>query len=221
MGLSARVQQTESELWPEADVFVKLSENLRLFFLASGTRIEEQGNNDGSLGVHIDFFSSPLFKKRIELAAKRADVARNKFLQIRVGYLYSRSSKHSTKPFTEHTPTIEVTPRYYFPNHILITSRSRGDLRFLDGVFTPRFRQRLKLERSFELKRTALTPYGQAEAFYDWRYDVFHRFRYTAGMEWELNKHFVLESYYVRQRDNRSSTRFLNAFGLTAQFYVR
>ena len=40
-------------------------------------------------------------------------------------------------------------------------------------------------------------------------------------MEWELNKHFVLESYYVRQRDNRSTTRFLSAFGLTAQFYVR
>ncbi len=92
------------------------------------------------------------------MAAKRADVARNKFLQIRVGYLYSRSSKHSTEPFTEHTPTIEVTPRFYFPKHVLITSRSRGDLRFLDGVFTPRFRQRLKLERTFELKRTALTP---------------------------------------------------------------
>jgi len=60
-----------------------------------------------------------------------------------------------------------VTPRFYFPKHVLITSRSRGDLRFLDGVFTPRFRQRLKLERTFELKRTALTPYGQAEAFYD------------------------------------------------------
>jgi hypothetical protein len=56
IGLPSLAQQTENEFWPEADVFVKLSENLRLFFLASGTRIEEQGNNDGSLGVHIDFF---------------------------------------------------------------------------------------------------------------------------------------------------------------------
>jgi len=221
LALPALAQQTENQFWPEADVFVKLSENSRLFLLVSGTRIEEQGNSDGTMGVHVDFFASPLLKKRMDLAAKRADVARNKFLQIRIGYLYSQSSKRSATTFTENTPTIEVTPRFYFPKQILITSRSRADVRFLDGVFTPRFLQRLKLERTFEFQGHALTPYGHAEAFYDWRYDLFHRFRYTVGMEWELNQHFVLEGYYVRQRDNRSATRFLNAAGLVAQFYFR
>lgn len=121
----------------------------------------------------------------------------------------------------EHTPTLEVTPRYYFPKNVLITSRVRGDFRFVDGVFTPRLRYRQKVERSFQLERTAITPYAHAEAFYDWRYHVWHRFRYTVGAEWELNHRFVLEVYYVRQRDNRSSTRYLNAIGLSLQCYLR
>lgn len=217
----AMAQETSNEFWPELDVFVKLSENSRLFLLASGTHIKEQGNSDGSVGVHLDLFTSPIFKKRLELTARRADVARNKFLQIRIGYLYTRSAKNNSDKFSEQTPTFEVSPRYYFPKKLLITNRARGDLRFLNGVFTPRFRERLKLERTFEFPRTALTPYVHAEAFYDWRYDVWHRFRYIVGAEWELNRRVVVEGYYVRQRDNRSSTRFLNAVGLSLQLYFR
>ena len=58
-----------------------------------------------------------------------------------------------------------------------------------------------------------------AEAFYDWRYHVWHRFRYIAGAEWELNHRVVLEGYYVRQRDNRSSTKYVNAAGIVVQLY--
>jgi hypothetical protein len=214
-------QESSNEVWPELDTFVNLNEHSRLFLLSSGTRTEEQGYSDGALGVHLDLFASPLFKIRLERTARRADVARNKFLQLRIGYLYSRSSKSSSNQFSEHTPTLEVSPRYYFPKNILITNRVRSDFRFLDGVFTPRLRDRLKLERSLRFGRTAVTPYAHAEAFYDWRYDVWHRFRYTAGAEWELSRRVVIEGYYVRQRDNRSSTRYLNAVGVVLQLYFR
>jgi len=215
----AEAEDTANEFWPEFDAFVKLGENTRLFFFGAGTKVKEQGYSDGSLGAHIDIFTSALLKSRFERTRQRADVARNKFLQFRIGYLYSRAAKNSSNQFTEHTPTLEITPRYYLPKHILITSRTRGDFRFVDGVFTPRLRLRQKVERTFHLPRTAITPYGHAEAFYDWRYHVWHRFRYSAGAEWELNKHLVLEGYYLRQRDNRASTRFLNAVGLSVQLF--
>lgn len=221
LALPALGQQAENQVWPEGDFFVNLNQSSRLFVMVTGTRIEEQGNTDGTFGIHYDLFTSPLFKKRLEPIARRADIAKNKFMLIRVGYLYSHSSKHSTSQFTEHTPTIEYTHRYYFAKQILFSARSRGDLRFLNGVFTPRYRQRAKIERTFKLTKTAVTPYVHAEAFYDPRYMVFHLFRYSVGAEWELNKHVVLESYYVRQRDNRSSTRFMNAAGFSVQFYFR
>jgi hypothetical protein len=217
----ATAQESSNEIWPELDTFVKLNEHARLFLLSSGTRTKEQGYSDGALGMHLDLFASPLFKKRLERTAQRADVARNKLLQFRIGYLHSRSAKSSSTQFSEHTPTIEVSPRFYFPKHLLITGRIRSDLRFIDEVFTPRLRYRQKLERTLQLRRTALTPYANAEAFYDWRFDAWHRFRYTVGAEWELSRRVVLEGYYLRQRDNHSSTKYLNAAGMVLQLYFR
>jgi hypothetical protein len=212
-------QEAPNEFWPELNVFVKLRENARLFLLTSGTRVEEQGNSDGQLGVHLDFFSTPIFKSRMERVARRANVATSKLLQVRVGYVYSRSSKTSSSQFVEHMPLVEISGRFYFSKELLVTNRVRADLRIRNGEFTPRFRDRLKLERTFPVLRTSITPYAHAEAFYDWRYDAWHRFRYTAGAEWELNRRVVIEGYYVRQRDNRSETKYLNAVGLALQLY--
>jgi len=106
----ATAQETSNEIWPELNTFVKLNEHARLFLLGSGTRTKEQGYSDGALGVHLDLFTSPLFKIRLERTAQRADVARSKFLQFRIGYLYSRSAKSSSTQFSEHTPTVEVSP---------------------------------------------------------------------------------------------------------------
>ena len=106
----ATAQQSSNEIRPEVDTFVKLNEQTRLFLLGSGTRTKEQGYSDGTLGVHLDLFTSPLFKTRLERTAQRADVARKKFLQFRIGYLYSRSAKSSSTQFSEHTPTVEVSP---------------------------------------------------------------------------------------------------------------
>ena len=218
---AAAQEETAYETWPEIDAFVKLGENSRLFFLGAGTKVKEQGYSDGALGVHVDLFTSPILKSRLERTARRADVARHKFLQLRIGYLYSRSAKSSSNQFVEHTPTFEGSPRFYLARHVLVTSRVRGDFRFVDGVFTPRFRFREKVERSFHLRSFVLTPYAHAEAFYDWRYDVWHRFRYAAGAEWELNRHVVLEGFYLRQRDNRASTKYLNAVGVSLQLYIQ
>ena len=70
----------------------------------------------------MDIFTSPLFKSRLERTARRAEVARNKFLQLRIGYLYSRSAKSSSNQFVEHTPTFEGSPRFYLakahPGHL-------------------------------------------------------------------------------------------------------
>lgn len=218
---AAHSQDTEKELWPKAEVYVKLSEDSRLMFLGSATRIREQGYSDGTLGVHVDLFDTRFFRNLMLWSARHSDVSRSHFLQLRIGYLYSRSAKSSSSQYTEHTPTMELSPRYYLPKNILITNRLRGDLRILNGVFTPRLRERVKIERTFRFWRTALTPYGDAEIFYDWRFNAWHRFRYTGGVELEVTRRFLIDSYFVRQRDNHASTRFLNAIGLTVYVYLR
>jgi hypothetical protein len=210
--------KTFDQFWPETDVFVKLNDYSRLFFLWSGTRTEESGYTDGQAGAHLDLFVPPFwFKDRV---AKHPDVAKNKFLTIRIGYLFGTTPSGSPAPFTEHTPTFETNSRFFL-KHVLLTNRNRFDLRFKNGDFLPRYRNRLKVEHSFKAGRFALTPYGHAEAFYDWRFNAFHRFRFSAGAEWEITRRLVLESYYLHQIDTRSNPRHEDIAGLALQLYLR
>jgi hypothetical protein len=204
------------QLWPELDIFVNTSQHSRLFFLGAGTRVRQGGYTDGQLGAHLDLYFGPVFKHRAE---KQPDEARTRLLSVRLGYLFGKTPSDSADPFVEHTPTIEVSPRYYLAKGLLLTDRNRYDFRFLDCVYTPRYRNRLKLERTFQTGKRSLTPYAHVEGFYDRRFDGFHRFRYTAGAEFQINKRFVLEGYYLRQQDSQAEPRGLNVAGIVLQIY--
>ena len=204
------------QLWPEVDVFVKTSQDTRLFFMGAGTRIREGGYSDGQLGVHFDMYFGAIFKHLAEL---RPDAARSRLVSVRLGYLFGKTPAGSSDAFVEHTPIIEITPRFYLPKQVLLTDRNRYDFRFVDGVYTPRYRNRLKIERTFQTGKHAITPYAHVEAFYDRRFDSFHRFRYTVGGEFEISKRFVLEGYYLRQQDSQAEPRGLNVAGISLQIY--
>jgi Protein of unknown function (DUF2490) len=215
----ARVQadDTRTEFWPEWDVYLKLNDKSRLFFFYSATKLDDrQSYADGSVGGYFDFYTLPVFRRR---QRTHADAARSKLLMIRAGYLYSKTPSGSADPFVEHTPTVEAHARWLFPGALLLTDRSRVDFRIVDGDYQPRYRNRLKIEHTFKAGRLEFTPYGHAEAFYDWRYDKFHRYRYSVGSEVALGRHFIFESYYLRQRDTVSSPPHVNAIGMALQFY--
>lgn len=213
-----RAGDWHDQFWPEANIYVKTSEHSRLFFLYAGTREKEEGYTDGQLGVHIDFYFAPLVKKRAE---RHPDVSRDKFLFVRAGYLFGKTPPNSTNPFTENTVDLEITSRYFLPMAILVSDRNRSDLRFKNGSFQPRYRNRLRMERTFQIGKRAITPYAHAEVFYDWQYNAWNRQRYTAGGELELSKRCVLEAYYLRQEDSKSSVRSTNVLGLAVQLYLR
>lgn len=78
------------QLWPEADVYIKSSENTRLYLYASGTRSEEAGRTDTQIGGALDFFFAPLLQDR---ECRRPDQATNRMLMLRVGYFYDTTPK--------------------------------------------------------------------------------------------------------------------------------
>lgn len=215
---TAHASDWPDQVWPEAKIYIKTGQANRIYLQYASTRTREDGYSDGQIGAHMDFYFAPLFKGR-EL--RHPDASRNKMVMIRTGYYYAKTPPDSADPFTEHTALIEFTPRFFLPKQVLIENRFRGDFRFLDGVYTPRFRDRVRGERTFPLPKTSLTPYGEFEAFYDWRYHAFHRQRYSAGAEWLLHKHFVLEGYYLRQHDSQSSREWTDVIGFVLQFYLR
>jgi hypothetical protein len=207
------------QFWPEADVYINTGHDTRLMFLGSGTRTQEVGRSDGQLGVYMDFFLAPLLKER---ETRHTQIAPDKFLMFRVGYLYNKTVATSTKPsVVENWAVIDLTSRFYLSYKILLSDRNRGDLGFTNGEFEPRYRNRLRLERTWRIAKRSLTPYAHAEVFYDWRYDGFTRQRYAAGNVFEFNKRVALDGYYLRQEDSKAKVKGMNVFGLTLEVYLR
>jgi len=215
----ASAQETETQFWPEINAFVKLSEKTRLYFIYSATRQENLIEySDGQVGGYLDFYTIPLLGRNVR---HYTDAARNKSFMIRAGYMLDRTPRGSEETSMTHMPTIEAHYRLFLPGKVMLSDRNRLDFKITNGEYRPRYRNRLKAERTFGAGRFELTPYAHVEAFYDWQYNQFNRFRYTGGIEWNLTRRIIIESYYTRQRDIAPSAKYLNALGVVLQFYFR
>jgi hypothetical protein len=210
----AKAQETETrrEFWPEVDVFVPLTPKFRLGIIATVTRVEEtKEDTEASIGAHIDF--TP-----------------RKEITFRAGYRYGFSLTDSDS-YKEHRIILEQTYRRTIPLTILLSDRNREELRFVNGNFSGRYRNRLTLEREFSLRKLRLTPYASGEIFYDTRFDTWNRNRLTGGVQVPLKRGFpiigrlnpgriaVLDLYLMRQNDSRSDPPRVVGVGATFNLY--
>jgi hypothetical protein len=102
-----------------------------------------------------------------------------------------------------------------------LIDRNRLDLRWVNGNFSWRYRNRLTLERHFKIgEKRALTPYASGELFYDSRFDAWNRSRLRAGLQTTLSRTIMVDGYYVRQDDSRSSPRLINAVGVVLNLFL-
>jgi Protein of unknown function (DUF2490) len=215
-GASAAAQQdsdTRDEFWPEVDAFIHLKPKVRLFFLATVSRAKETREAfEGQVGAHVDLFV-------------------NKNIYFRTGYRHGFSLGDTDDPFSEQRIILEQTFRIPIPAGFLLSDRNRGDLRWVNGKFSTRYRNRLMLEREFNIRERSYTPYVSGELYYDTRFDTWNRNRYAFGIQWSLrkrgplshlispSKNIVFDFYYMRQNDSRSQPNHVNAFGFVTNLY--
>ena len=203
---------TVKQIWPEVDIYVPLNEKFRLFFLATTTKAEEtRDNTEGQVGAHIDYNL-------------------NRKVSLRTGYRYGFSLGGSD-PFKEHRIIFEQTLRQPLPLQVLVSDRNREDLRWVNGEFSARYRNRVTLEREFKVLNRGITPYGSAEVFYDSRFKTWNRNRFAVGAQLALKrgaplislihpkKQFVLDLYLMRQNDSRSQPAHVKALGIAFSIY--
>lgn len=76
-----------------------------------------------------------------------------------------------------------------------------------------RYRNRLRLEHPFQIKKAKFTWFVSDEVFYDWSLHDWVRNRAAVGVAHTFNKQFTLELYYMRQNDGRSRPGDLHIIG--------
>ena len=210
---------TSNQFWPEADVYVKLNPKFRLFFLGTVSRAVEDGELIGSdafecqFGAHFDYIP-------------------NKHVVLRIGYRFGRSLGDTDDPYTENRLITEQTFRKMIKGDVLLSDRNRQDFRWVNADFSFRYRNRLTIEREFgTFKGRTITPYASGEVYYDTRHGTWNRNRYAAGFQFPMlrrhaplkmlfpDRDIVLDVYYMRQNDSKSSPRHVNAIGLAVNLY--
>lgn len=211
-GSAQQPPEPVKQIWPEVDVYVPLNEKFRLFFLATTTKAEEtRDNTEAQVGAHLDYKV-------------------NQRVGLRTGYRYGFSLGGSD-PFKEHRIIFEQTLRQTLPLQVLLSDRNRQDLRWVNGEFSARYRNRATLERGFKVLNRVVTPYGSAEAFYDSRFKTWNRNRLAVGTQITFKRgaplislidpkrQLMLDVYVMRQNDSRSQPSRVRALGMALNIY--
>jgi hypothetical protein len=221
---SIRAQEptTRNEVWPSIEVYVNVKPKVRLYLLGTVSKAVEDGElfnaqtYEAQIGAHVDYIP-------------------NEHFILRAGYRYGRAVGNSDNGFREHRLLSEQILRKLLPGDLLLTDRNREDFRFISGDFSFRYRNRVMIEREFQVKlpflrSRSIAPYVSGEISYDTRFDTWNRNRYAIGVVQSLRRGPILRQllpkrgifldlYLMRQNDSRSSPAHVNALGAGLVFH--
>jgi hypothetical protein len=210
-GIPAGAQS--NQVWPEISTFVKVSDQMRFYFLATTVK-ENKESTEGEYGPNFDFY----LKSRRNLNRFRMDESKNRLLLVRAGYRLIHP--YTGEGSNEHRGVLEVTTRHPLPYGVLVSDRNRMDFRIIEGQYSWRYRNRLTVEREFSFGRFKANPYARGEIYYDSRYAKVSRNALIFGSAFPITKHFELEGYLEHQNDSGgSSNRTVNGVGVVVNLY--
>jgi hypothetical protein len=214
--LRAATPNTAGEFWPEVDTYINLNSTTRLLLLSTFRDNQPGDAWHGDFGARLNFALKPVFRRELR---QGDDLFNKRFLSFQAGYQHN-SSLGSGTPYLEHRWVVDCTPRYPLVWNVIISDRSRGEMRFIKGEpFSTRYRNRLQAERDFAIGHLVYTPYLDGEVFYDTRYGAWSQSRYSAGVQIPAGPHVVLDTYFLRQNHSRSIPQHVNVIGLRFRFY--
>lgn len=216
LSIPARGQNTQNEFRPELGIYVQQGEIIRLEFIDTPRFNWTTNEVEGDFNFFVAAALKPFFRRKLR---DDPDVFRNRYLIFRLGYR-RRTGLTNADSTSENRGMIEVTPRYNLPWQFVLIDRNRGEFRWVKGQeFSTRYRNRLWLERDFSHAWLRVTPFVYDEVFYDARLHRWTPNLYALGADFPLNRHILLEPYYLRQNGGSSPPTHINAVGFKFNLY--
>ena len=218
---AAFADEPSYELWPEIDIWWRVSPAWRLSMFVPLSKNIETDYREGSLVLQADYAwgkAGRLYKARL-LDENRAQEM-NTWL-ARGGYLGGRSLDDQGQTYRENTMFLELHNRTPLIGDVLLSQRLRADFRWLgdDPEFSTRLRYRLMVEKEFQVGQTSIVPYANIEPYYDSRYGIVNRVRVIGGVTGAWSPRYALEGNITYQYDSRSSVTNLFALNVILHLY--
>ena len=186
----------ETQAWPEIYIAKKLTERIALAGFSElhigqdmTTPVEEQ--------IGVGFSYSP-----------------NPFISFVPFYRWIANQSRPDDHTQESRPQLDVIFRIPLLWRFDINDRNRCEFRWIDGQPSQRYGNRMLLEHPLTVKGAKLTPFAGVEWFYDTRFHIWNRTRYSAGVHLPINPHMEISPYFSRQNDSQSVPGHVNAAGM-------
>jgi hypothetical protein len=180
--------------WPELDLYYRTGEKTRLYGIATYTLSPDSAVVDNAqYGINFDFFP----KRRVLLKHRPAvDVLafnRSQPLQFRAGYRYS-TELGIPDPVIQNRLLFELSGRLT-KGAFSAYDRNGFDLRWTEGDYSTRYRNRVWLEVVLAMGGYQPVPYVDAEWFYSVQKSEWTKVRYEAGVHLPVAGRFAVEPY--------------------------
>ena len=208
----------EKQIWPEVEAYYRINERFRLYSDISGTRSNSEFT-DGTAGIYLDIFARPWLNARRDETAM-SDSSQGYYWWFRAGYSYSDAPPDQKQKVVNILET-ETNNSFRLPAEIILQTRNRLDWRWVNKVFEPIYRPRVKFVRNFKTEYLTFNLYVQGEYFFYLNDNTDDRFRLTLGSVIKVLKWLELETYYTHQFQNKQYVAPLNAIGLQLDLYFK
>jgi hypothetical protein len=143
-------------------------------------------------------------------------------MSLRAGYRYQRSAPNDLgQRQIENRLMFDIHPNWTLSDGFTLFDRNRLEIRDINGNTSLRYRNRLQVEKPFEITLEPHRPhpwigYASVEGFYYSQNSAFSRWRFNIGTKTNLNKQWGFDVYLCRQTDtSKDVTAHVNAIGTT------
>lgn len=213
-GACILVRAQTVQVLPEIDAHVTIGPYARTYLQAKDDR-EAGATDQFSIGPSMQLYLKPLVTLK-RITAFDLDDARRRPLVFEVGYRYITAPD---EPVTERMEVI-VTPHFPLKGGVLIADRNRADLDWKSGKLNWRYRNKLRLERTFAVHSYNLIPYIAAEPYYVEQYSKWSTTALFVGNNFPVGKHVQIDAYYEHENNTgKSPNQQQNSFGLVVSLY--
>jgi hypothetical protein len=209
---AARAQSPQ--FLPEIDVYLSLNPWARASFQAKQTR-EGGDPTQAEIGPSIDLYLKPWIKLK-NATIFDLDEAKKRALVFSAGYRILPSPDAPTIDRLELVATANFPLRW----GLLLSDRNRADNDWTNGAFDWRYRNRLSLQKSLDIRSYHPKVYLRSEEFYESKYQKWSTTALYVGGTFPLQRHVELSPYFDHQNNTgKKPNQQLNQLGLVGNFY--
>jgi hypothetical protein len=204
----------DAQFLPEVDVHLKLNSMFRTYLEAKDDR-DEGAPDQFAIGPSLQLYLKPLIKLK-KVTTFDLDDVKSRFLVLETGYRYVIAPN---APVDNRMMTVAT---FNFPVSLgfRISDRNRADLDWKGGQFYWRYRNKLKVERTFSVYSYHLIPYIAAEPYYTSQYGKWSTTALFAGCLFPVGKHVEFNVYYEHENNTgKRPNQPVNEVGLALYLY--